>query len=129
MILHDAGYTAAFPDLHFEIAATLFTRVVSRPARDRMTLDLGSKACASDPPLEKRVVFPDLPGARVLLQNEEHLVLETQLAERYRPGDELQAFPGHICPTTALHRQVYVIREGRIVDRWNVIARDRCLTI
>jgi D-serine deaminase-like pyridoxal phosphate-dependent protein len=94
-----------------------------------LTLDLGTKACASDPPMGKRLVFPDLPDAVQVLHNEEHLVLETSRAEEFRPGNELLAIPRHICPTTALHRQVYVVAGGRVAERWDVVARDRWLTI
>ena len=128
-VLHDAGYTDAFPDLHFEIAAALLTRVISRPASDRITLDLGSKACAADPPESHRVVFPGLPEARIVLQNEEHLVLESPHTGQLAPGDALLAFPWHICPTTAVHRQVYVVQGGRVVTTWDVAARDRQITI
>jgi D-serine deaminase-like pyridoxal phosphate-dependent protein len=128
-VFYDAGYTFAFPDLLFQIAAVLLTRVISRPGPDRLTLDLGYKACASDPPAGRRLVFPDLPDAEQVLQNEEHLVLKTPRADRFQPGDELIAIPRHICPTTALHKQVYVISGGQLVGRWDVAARDRCLTI
>jgi D-threonine aldolase len=128
-VFHDAGYTAAYPDLHFQIAAVLLTRVISRPGPDRVTLDLGYKACASDPPAGRRLVFPELPEAEQVLQNEEHLVLQTPRAARFQPGDELIAIPWHICPTTALHKRVYVAEGGRIIGRWDVAARDRQLTI
>jgi D-serine deaminase-like pyridoxal phosphate-dependent protein len=128
-VLHDAGYASMFPDLHFVPAALVLTRVISRPSGVRITLDAGYKACAADPPLEKRLVFPDLPTARIVLHNEEHIVLETPDAPDYQPGDVLLAIPWHICPTTALHREVYVVRGGRWIDRWAVVARDRQLTI
>jgi D-serine deaminase-like pyridoxal phosphate-dependent protein len=128
-VFNDAGYTAAFPDLQFTPAVTILTRVVSRPLPDRITLDLGYKAVASDPPAGKRVVVLDLPEAEQVLQNEEHLVLRTSRASEFQPGDALFALPWHICPSTALHRQVYVVSEGKVVDRWEVTARDRCLTI
>jgi len=44
-IFHDANYGEKFPDLEiFKPAAMLFTRVVSRPLANRVTLDLGSKS-------------------------------------------------------------------------------------
>ena len=128
-VFHDAGYTEAFPDLQFNMAAVLLTRVVSRPGSQLVTCDLGTKACASDPPEGHRLVFPDLPDAKQILQNEEHLVLETPRANEFGPGDELLAVPWHICPTTALHRAVFVVADGRVVDRWPVAARDRWLTV
>jgi D-serine deaminase-like pyridoxal phosphate-dependent protein len=128
-VFHDAGYSRMFPDLGFTPAAVLLTRVISRPTPDRITLDLGYKACASDPPAGDRLVFPQLPDARQVLQNEEHLVLETAQADQFQPGDELIAIPRHICPTSALHKQAYVVVGGKLDGAWTVAARDRWLTI
>ena len=126
---HDIGYGQMFPDLEFQPASLLLTRVISRPTADRVTFDLGYKAVASDPPADRRVVFPDIPDAQLVLQNEEHLVVQTAAAEKYQPGDELLAIPRHTCPTSALHKQAFVISQGKLVDRWDVAARDRWLTI
>lgn len=128
-VFHDSGYGASFPDMDFEPAVVMLTRVISRPSADRLTCDLGNKAVASDPPKGQRVIFPDLPDAEQVLHNEEHLVLQTPLAERYQPGDELMAIPKHVCPTSALYKQVYVVEGGKVVDMWDVTARDRRLTI
>lgn len=125
----DANYHTSFPDLKFTPAAVLLTRVISRPTPDRITLDLGYKAVASDPPMGKRLFVPALPDAIQVLQNEEHLVLQTDQAERFQPGDELIAIPWHVCPTSALHKSVYVVENGQVTETWDVVARDRCLTI
>jgi D-serine deaminase-like pyridoxal phosphate-dependent protein len=127
-VLHDNGYGSRFPEMGFERAALLLTRVISRTAPDRMCLDLGYKAVASDPKGD-RLVLQDLLGARLLLQNEEHLLVETPDAVRFQPGDEFLACPTHICPTCALHREAYVIERGKLVDRWPVVARDRWLDV
>lgn len=128
-VFNDAGYGETFPDLVFPPATLLLTRVISRPGPDRITLDLGYKAVASDPPAGRRLTLPDLPEAEQVLQNEEHLVIRTPRAAEFQPGDELYAIPRHICPTVALHQQVYVLAGGKLVDRWNVAARDRRITI
>jgi D-serine deaminase-like pyridoxal phosphate-dependent protein len=128
-VLQDAGYSATFDDLPFQPAALIVTRVVSKPMSGRITLDVGNKAVAADPPMGKRLHFPDIPDARVLMHNEEHLVVETLEADGYQPGDVLMAIPGHICPTSALHREAYVVQQGRVVERWPVVARDRWITI
>jgi D-serine deaminase-like pyridoxal phosphate-dependent protein len=129
IVFHDWGYSDSFPDLAFTPAAMLLTRVISRPTDDRVTLDLGYKAVASDPPAGNRVIFPALPDAKAVLQNEEHLVLQTSQADRYSPGDELWAIPRHVCPTSALHKEVYVVSGGRLIGTWTVASRDRKLTI
>ena len=128
-VFWDANYRNNFPDLKFTPAAVLLTRVISRPTKDRLTLDLGYKAVASDPPAGSRVVFPELPNAQQVLQNEEHLVLQTPEADNYAPGDLLIAVPWHVCPTSALHRSAYVVENGQVTGEWAVAARDRKLTI
>lgn len=128
--LHDHGYGTRFPDLSgFTPAALLLTRVISRPTSTRLTLDLGYKAVASDPPAGKRCVLLDVPDYEPVLQNEEHFVVETPAAGRFRPGDEVYAVPTHICPTCALHKQAYVVEDGRVTGTWDVVARDRVLTV
>jgi D-serine deaminase-like pyridoxal phosphate-dependent protein len=128
--LHDHGYGSRFADLSgFIPGALLLTRVISRPTPTRITLDLGYKAVASDPPAGKRFVLLNVPEYETVLQNEEHLVIETPVAERFQPGDEVYAVPTHICPTCAMHRQAYVIEGGRVAGCWDIVARDRLLTI
>jgi D-serine deaminase-like pyridoxal phosphate-dependent protein len=130
MILHDHGYGSRFPDLvGFTPAALLLTRVVSRPTPTRLTLDLGYKAVSSDPPAGQRCLLLDVPDYQAVAQNEEHLVIETPAAERYRPGDEIFAIPTHVCPTVALHRSAYVIENGAVIGTWDIAARDRVLRI
>jgi D-serine deaminase-like pyridoxal phosphate-dependent protein len=128
--LHDHGYGTRFADLTgFTPAALLLTRVISRPTPRRITLDLGYKAVASDPPAGKRCVLLNVPDYEPVLQNEEHFVVETPAAERFAPGDEVYAMPTHICPTCALHRQAYVIEDGRVAAMWDIVARDRMLSV
>lgn len=128
--LHDTGYGSKFADLAgFVPAALLMTRVISRPTANRVTFDLGYKAVASDPPAGKRLTLLDVPDYTAVLQNEEHLVIETPAADRFQPGDVAFAIPTHICPTCALHRQAYVVENGRVTGTWDIVGRDRQLTV
>jgi D-threonine aldolase len=129
-VLHDAGYGANFPDLTgFVPAALVLTRVMSRPTATRITFDLGSKAVASDPPAGQRCVLPDIPDCQAVLQSEEHLVVETQYADRFAPGDWTLAVPTHVCPTCALHKSATVVSGGRVAGSWEIVGRDRVLTV
>ena len=74
-VLWDFGYATHFPDLDFLPAAVLLARVVSKPGTNRLCLDLGHKAVASEMP-QPRVQFLNLPEAMVVAHNEEHLVVE-----------------------------------------------------
>ncbi len=124
--LYDMSYAAKFPDLPFTPAAAVLTRVISRPRPGRLCLDVGHKAVAADP-AGPRLTLPDLPGATLGGQSEEHLVVDTPDAEKYPPGTVFLAFPTHVCPTSALHRKAYVVENGVLVDEWEVAARDRVL--
>jgi D-serine deaminase-like pyridoxal phosphate-dependent protein len=84
---------------------------------------------ASDPPAGKRCVLLNVPDYQPVLQNEEHFVIETTAAERFQPGDEVYALPTHICPTCALHRRAYVVENGCVTEQWDIVARDRVLSI
>lgn len=128
VVLYDAGYAAKFPDLPFEPAAALLTRVVSLPRPGRACLDLGHKAVAADP-VGVRLTLVDYPDATVIGQSEEHLVIEGDSLRSLLPGDALWALPTHICPTCALHSWAYVVEDGEVVDRWRVEARDRVIGI
>lgn len=127
-VLWDYGYGEKLPDLEFQPAAWLLTRVISRPGKNRLCLDLGHKAVASEMP-HPRVVLPQLPDAKAVVHSEEHLVIETAHAAEWPPGAALYGVPMHICPTVALHDRVQVVRGGRVVDEWPVVARARKLTI
>lgn len=128
-VLHDHGYGTRFADMpEFVPAAVVLSRVISRPTPTRVTLDLGYKAIASDPPAGKRCIFLNLPEATPMVQNEEHFALETPHAEKYAPGDVVYAIPTHVCPTSALHKEAYVVRNGQVAGTWPIVARDRVLT-
>ena len=129
-IFHDTGYGENFPDITgFVPAQLLLTRVISRPTANRVTFDCGTKSIATDPPMGNRMFFPDLPDGQQVLHNEEHLVVETENAKDWKPGDWTLAIPRHVCPSTALHKEVTVIENGEIVDHWTVASRDRQLTV
>lgn len=126
-IVQDAGYHAAYPDLPFVPGAAVLCRVISRPSADTFTVDMGTKAVASDPK-EERAVLVGMAYAVTVIHNEEHWVLRVPQAHRedIPPiGTELFAIPTHICPTTALYPRVPVVENGKVIDTWAVAARNR----
>jgi D-serine deaminase-like pyridoxal phosphate-dependent protein len=127
IVLHDDGYGSRYPDLKFTPAALLLTRVVSRPAADRLCLDLGHKAVAADP-AGPRARLLEL-DSRPVVHSEEHLVIETAQAGTIPLGSPFLAIPTHICPTVALHRRAYVIEDGVLAGQWEITARDRMLGV
>jgi D-serine deaminase-like pyridoxal phosphate-dependent protein len=128
-VLYDHGYGSKFADLKgLTPAAVLVTRVISRPSPTRVTLDLGYKAVASDPPAGKRCVLLNVADYTTALQNEEHLVIETSTPNQLAPGDVVYAVPTHICPTCAMHQRAYVVENGMATETWDIVGRDRVLT-
>ncbi len=129
-VLHDFGYGSKYADLGAVTpAAVLLTRVISKPTANRVTLDLGTKAVASDPPAGKRVQLLEFAPHTPVGHNEEHYIVETAHAERYQPGDVVYALPAHICPTVALHKEALIAENGLIVGSWPILGRDRVLTV
>jgi D-serine deaminase-like pyridoxal phosphate-dependent protein len=127
-VLWDYGYGSNFKDLDFLIAAVVLTRVVSKPGPNRLCLDLGHKAIASENPAP-RVQFPNIPDAVAIAHSEEHLVIETARADSFAPGDWTFGIPRHICPTVALYSEATVVSNGRATETWRITARERRLTI
>lgn len=127
-VLWDFGQAQICPDLDFLNAAVLLTRVISKPLHDRLCLDLGHKAVASEMP-QPRVLLLGLEDAEIVGHNEEHLVIRTARAAQYRVGDVVYGIPRHICPTIALHNEVWAVRDGAAVEVWPVTARARRITI
>ncbi len=129
-VLHDNGYGTRFRDMpEFVPAALVFSRVISKPTPTRLTLDVGYKAIAGDPPAGKRCILLNIPQYEAVLHNEEHLVVETPNASQFQLGDPVYAVPTHICPTCALHKQALVVENGEVTGAWEILARDRMLTV
>lgn len=127
-LLWDHSYGTKIRDLDFLPAALVLTRVISKPGGNRLCLDLGHKAIASESP-HPRVHFLNLPEATAVTHSEEHLVIETPRAHEFKIGDTLYGIPWHICPTVALHATATVVQNNQARGTWKVTARDRLLTI
>ncbi|MDB4584136.1 D-TA family PLP-dependent enzyme [Draconibacterium sp.] len=126
-LLWDAGYKQNIPELDFLHAAVLVGRVISKP-KNFLCFDLGYKSMASEM-MHPRLIFLNLKANEVLNHSEEHLVVSAEVDSHLVEGDIAYALPFHICPTIALHEQVYVVNNNRVNDIWQVIARKRIYQI
>lgn len=127
-VLWDFGYGDKHPDLPFLPAAVLLARVISKPGTDRLTLDLGHKSVAPENP-HPRVRFEELPEAEVVMQSEEHLVLQTSRAHEFQIGQALHGIPRHVCPTVSMHGEAVIIEGATATQRWPITARNRRITV
>jgi D-serine deaminase-like pyridoxal phosphate-dependent protein len=128
-IFWDHGYATICPEQHFTPALHIVTRVISKPSHNRVCLDLGHKAVASENEITKRVYFPSNIDLKPVGQSEEHLVMETEHADQYKVGDILIGIPYHICPTVALHETLIAIENDQVIGEWQVAARKRKINI
>lgn len=128
-LLWDFGYKSLLAEQPFEFAALLMTRIISKPAPGLITTDLGHKSVAAENPVSKRIFFLNLPDYEVRSQSEEHLVVEVKNWDNLQVGDVLYGVPYHICPTVALYDEANVIENGDVVDKWNILARKKKITI
>ncbi len=127
-LLWDAGYGNLFPEMDFLPAAVLMTRVISKPAKNILCLDLGHKSIAPEMPFP-RVQFLGMSGIEQIGQSEEHFVLKCSNPQNYEIGDIFYAVPVHICPTVAKYEYLQVVTNGKVTDSWKVAARNQSITI
>jgi D-threonine aldolase len=127
-VLWDFNSQERFPDLPFEYAALVVTRIISKIGNNLITLDLGHKAIAAESPL-LRVKFLNHPEIVPISQSEEHLVAEVHDNHKFGYGDVLYGVPRHICPTCALYQEAVVVDNHEWTDTWKIAARDRFLSV
>ena len=125
----DRSYQQLFPDLGFLPATLVLCRVVSIVNETRICIDLGHKSIASENALDRRVYFLNAQEVKPVAHSEEHLVVETTIANGYKIGDVLYGMPYHVCPTCALYDSAYVIENGKVREEWQMVARDRKILI
>ena len=127
-LLWDARYGKSFPEMDFQVAAVLLTRVVSKPADGVICLDLGHKSVAPEMDFP-RVWLPELETSDQIGQSEEHLVVRTEKAGEIPLGTVVYAIPMHICPTVAKYPEVITVSHGKVTGEWKVAARDHHIHI
>ncbi|HKK43673.1 MAG TPA: D-TA family PLP-dependent enzyme [Bacteroidales bacterium] len=126
-LLWDWGYGSSFADMPFLNAAVLLMRIISKPAKETLCLDLGHKAIAAEmqPP---RVNIFGIRRYKMSIHNEEHLVINTRDADNFRTGDVMYGIPWHICPTVDRHDTANVVVDHRVTGQWIIDARRRKIT-
>jgi 3-hydroxy-D-aspartate aldolase len=94
----------------FEPSLFVLTTVVSTPTNDRVIVDAGHKALASDSGLAPCI---ELEGAEHVKASDEHGVLQlSSVARRPELGETLLFQPSHCDPTINLYDAYYGIRGG-----------------
>ena len=129
VLLWDAGYGEMIPELDLKWAAVLMTRIISKPTKGIITVDLGHKSIGSENPMEKRINFLNLDDYDAYKHSEEHLMVKVENWENLAVGDVLYGIPFHVCPSVALHDTAHIIKTGKWVENWEILARRRKITV
>jgi D-threonine aldolase len=128
-IYWDWKYKTILPELPFQLAALVVTRIISIINQQLICLDLGHKAIASENPFPRVHFLNVSESIEAVSQNEEHMVVRVLDTSVYEVGDVWYGAPMHICPTVAWHQHVYVAEGNKIVDKWQVTARNRFISV
>lgn len=113
-----------------DCALTVLATVVSKPARDRIVLDSGSKTLTND---GARGFAPALGFGTVLghenllverLSEEHATVRATDGSTILEPGDRVRVLPNHSCVVSNLVDQAWLV-EGETVEPLPIAARGR----
>jgi 3-hydroxy-D-aspartate aldolase len=119
--LMDVAYARIGID-RFGHAMTVMATVVSANCDDRVTVDAGFKAFATDRPFGPEV--QNLPGARYQWAGDEFgFVLLQEAKSRPKLGDRLEFLPPHCDPTVNLYDRIYVRSGDTVVDTWPIMDR------
>ncbi len=125
----DKAYLEKFTEQPFLPAAIILTRIVSKPGPNLLCLDLGHKSIAAENELARRVGFLNDADLQPVSQSEEHMVVTSADADRYKVGDTMFALAYHICPSVALYREATLIIDHKVAGVWKTTARDRTITL
>lgn len=107
-----------------EIAVTVLSTVVDRPAPDLALFDAGSKTLSGDKTRDGRSgSLRDRRDVHITRCSEEHGWGTGSDVDQLRVGERVRVVPAHICPTINLADTVTVVRGDEVVDTWRVAAR------
>lgn len=127
----DVGQAMATGDCS-SCAATVLTRVISKPTPSRVVGDSGAKAltmqtrdtgvCRTP---GKGCIF-GMEDVHVTNLYDEHTVIENeQFSSRIALGDIFRIVPNHICPAVNLYDHFYIVNGMRVIQKLKVDARGK----
>lgn len=115
--LMDLAYAPLAPA--FAPALTVLGRAVARHDR-RVILDCGSKTVGA---LDFAPAAPRDHGLQLVQLDEEHALIDVLDGEGPLVGEVAELVVGYCGGTVNLHSDYRVVRDGRVVDVWTIVAR------
>jgi D-serine deaminase-like pyridoxal phosphate-dependent protein len=122
-----------------DCALTVLARVVSRPARDRLIFDSGSKTLSSDlirggagapgyGAVRRSLDDPQPePGLLIERLSEEHATVRVTegAGTKLGPGDLVRLVPNHSCVVSNLVDYAWIVEGDEVLDQMPIAARGR----
>ncbi len=107
----------------FQPSLFVLVTAISQPVPDRITVDGGYKAFASDSVLPE---FRDVTGLEYHWGGDEHGIVELTAPSRpVKLGDKMSMIVSHCDPTVNLYDFYQPYRNGRVEELWPIAARGR----
>ena len=106
----------------FDIALSVLATCISATVPGRAVLDVGVKGVGAEfgPPIVR-----DRPDIEIsFFKSEEHSFLSVN-GPALKVGEKVQLIPSHACTTCNLHREMYVCRDGKVVEVWPIEASGK----
>jgi D-threonine aldolase len=102
--------------LPFKQALTVLATVISTSPSGFAVANCGLKALAMDHGK------PDVEGGgTVMIVSDEHITFIPETAVEV--GDRIRILPAHVDPTVAYHERMHVVRDGEVLETWEVDLR------
>lgn len=112
-------------------ALSVFATVISRPTRDRVVLDAGTKALTyyvQDKGICRTPghgVLKRYPSIHLNRKSDEHSSFDipSDMDVDFHIGERLEIIPNHACPTVNLYDFIYGVKGGEVAALWPVSCR------
>lgn len=106
-------------------ALSVLTQVISKPAKDRVILDIGSKALSSDRS-DFLSGYGKIRGKNAIIEklSEEHAIVRHK-GESFSYGERLRVIPNHSCTTVNMFDTAYLIDGNKVIQELNISARGK----
>ncbi|MFW9897818.1 MAG: DSD1 family PLP-dependent enzyme [Candidatus Thorarchaeota archaeon] len=119
-VFNDEHYYRVSPE--FNIAVTVLSTVTNIPGNRMYTIDAGLKAATND---NGNPIFKNYPKCKIRVMTEEHSIFRASPKDKFEIGQKLELFPSHICTTVNLYDFFTVVRNGKIIAKWDILARGK----
>lgn len=107
---------------YFDPSLFVLVTAISQPVPERITVDAGYKAFASDDALPE--FRENISGAIYRWGGDEHgIILLDKPSRKFKLGDKMQMLVSHCDPTVNLYDHYYPVRDGMVSELWPISAR------